>query len=370
VLFRSPVLVSAIVVALAIAARDFGLIRRSLWTPGILLFCLIALPWYVAVQLRNPEFFRVFILQHNLARFGTNLYHHPQPIWFYLPIVLLAVVPWTIFVIAACSETIRAWWAEGKSLFESGDALNVFLVIWLLLPIVFFSLSRSKLPGYILPAIPAGALLLTDYLRRHLSGEDSVPGWLFVLHALLSAAPVVPALMIQYILLQHGFPWGRSAMGAVLVASLVAIGIAVTLSRPSGLRLLRFVTLVPVVLAVAVVLRIGGPSLDETLSASPLARELSGTETHTLPIAVFSVPRETDYGLAFYRDQQVAHYEEGQIPSGEHLLIAPEGSESQIAKVTPDRRVSHLGTFAAQHLDYYWVSAPGMMPGMKHDHAR
>ena len=52
----------------------------------------------MAVQLRNPEFFRVFILEHNLARFGKDLYHHTQPFWYYLPVALLGLVPWTMFV--------------------------------------------------------------------------------------------------------------------------------------------------------------------------------------------------------------------------------------------------------------------------------
>ena len=74
---------------------------KTLWLPGILLFCAIALPWYFAVQIRNPEFFREFILEHNLGRFSKNLYHHTEPFWYYLPVTALALLPWTVFVIAA-----------------------------------------------------------------------------------------------------------------------------------------------------------------------------------------------------------------------------------------------------------------------------
>jgi 4-amino-4-deoxy-L-arabinose transferase-like glycosyltransferase len=73
--------------------------------PGIVLFLAVALPWYVAVQLRNPDFFRVFILEHNLGRFGQDLYHHRQPFWFYLPVLLLSLMPWTIWLILAGGET-------------------------------------------------------------------------------------------------------------------------------------------------------------------------------------------------------------------------------------------------------------------------
>lgn len=368
-LAKGPVamlLVASIITIFAIAQRDWAFIRRSLWIPGVLIFCLIAVPWYLLVQLRNPDFFRVFILQHNFARFGTNLYHHPQPIWFYLPVTLLALVPWTIFVSAAVLKAIRTWWSDRKSPSCSDNDLSLFLLIWLLLPVIFFSLSRSKLPGYILPSVPAGALLLSEYLHRRASDEAPPPRWLFVLHSIFAATPIVPALMIQYILIRHGFPWGHGTAVATAVALAVAIGMAVTLSRGSGLPLLRFVTLVPVVLTVAAILRIGGPSFDATLSARPLAQDLASMDTKHLPVAVLGVSRETDYGLAFYRDQIPLHYELGQIPLGEHLLVAPEGADSQIAKDTPDRRVSHLGKFAAQHLEYYWVSAPAVMSGMHH----
>ena len=78
---------------------------RRFWLPGVLLFCVSALPWFFAVQLRNPQFFREFILEHNLARFSSNLYHHPEPFWYYLPVTVLALVPWIVFVIAAFAES-------------------------------------------------------------------------------------------------------------------------------------------------------------------------------------------------------------------------------------------------------------------------
>ena len=65
-----------------------------------------ALPWYVVVQLRNPEFFRFFILEHNLARFSQDVYHHRQPFWFYLPVFLLALMPWTLALIVAVAERV------------------------------------------------------------------------------------------------------------------------------------------------------------------------------------------------------------------------------------------------------------------------
>ena len=353
-----PFLAAAIVVILAVAKGDYRLMARTCWMPGVALFVLTALPWYVAVQLRNPQFFRVFILEHNLGRFGKDLYHHTQPFWYYLPVVLLGLVPWTVFVGAALGETIRAWWREKREL-QSGDALPAFLVIWLIVPIAFFSLSASKLPGYIVPALPAGTLLLAEYVRRHVIDDPRPNFLLIVLHSMAAALPVVAALMMQYIVFQHSLPWGRATAISVGFAAVVAVGIALTLRRRLGLRVLRFVTLVPVVLAVAAVLRLGAPALDATLSARPLAQEINRVDNRTLPLAILRLSRESEYGLHFYRDQKILRYEAGEVPAGEHLLITPGGWQKNIAKWTTGRRVTYVGSFASQGMDYYWVARKG-----------
>lgn len=353
----APFLAALIIVLFAAVQRDLNWVWRTLWIPGIALFCVPVLPWYVEVQVRNPQFFREFILQHNLARFGTNLYHHTQPFWYYLPVMLLALVPWTVFVIAAAVETTRAWWSEGKSLFKSGDALNAFLLIWLVVPAIFFSFSQSKLPGYILPGVPAGTLLVAEYVRRHVTDEEKVSPRLAILHAIVAALPIVPALMLQHILLQHRFALSQGTMIASAISLVLAIGMALTLIGRPGLRALRFVTLIVVVLTVAAILRIGGPALDVSLSARPVAKDIASIETKPLPLAVFGVSRETEYGLAFYRNQAIVRYEQGMIPATEHLVVAREGSQTEIARIAVNRRISRLGDFAPQHLEYYWVSS-------------
>jgi len=356
----APFLAAMIIVIFAAAKNDFGSIWRTLWVPGVVLFLVVALPWHIAVQIKNPDFFRVFVLQHNLARFGTNLYHHPEPFWYYLPVVLLGLIPWAVFVVAALVETIRVWLTERQEMLGSEDALNALLVIWLAVPVVFFSFSQSKLPGYIVPALPAGTLLLAEYLRRHVTVSESPNIFVTILHSMVAATPVVSALMIQYIVLQHRLPWGKAAAISFSFAAVLAIGIAITLRTKLGFGALRFVTLVPVVLAVAAILRLGAPAIDSTLSVRPLANEISHLENKPLPLAVAHVSREIEFGLAFYRNQTIDRYDSGQVPPGEHLVVAPEGSQTAIAKQVAGRRVSYLGSFAPQGLDYYWVSAVGM----------
>lgn len=358
----APFLAAAVVTTFAMAAREYRLVLKTFWLPGVLLFCAIALPWYFAVQVRNPQFFREFILEHNLARFSSDLYHHRQPFWYYLPVTALALVPWIVFVLAAFADSARIWWAERKSVSPEPDfewQFTVFASCWLVLPVAFFSISQSKLPGYILPAIPAGAMLLADYLRRNLAEEQPVSKLLAVLHALVAAAPIIPSLLIAYLVTERRLPAGRPMLVALAIAFLLCAAIALTLVSRLRLRILRFVTLIPVVLSVAAVLKFGAVALDQKISARPLAVEIGGVETHPLPLAVYGVSREMEYGLAFYRNRTIVRYEAGPAPAEEHLLVAPASWKVNVALRTAGRRVSFLGHYAPQNVDYYWVAAAG-----------
>jgi hypothetical protein len=118
---------------------------------------------------------------------------------------------------------------------------------------------------------------------------------------------------------------------------------------------------------VAAVLRIGGPTIDQSLTARPLSNEIARIEAGYLPAAVFHVPRETEYGLAFYRNQKILSYDRGEIPAQAHLLVTTEGELSRLPNVVRNRRRSLLGVFPPQHLEYYWVSGAGSeMHAMPH----
>jgi 4-amino-4-deoxy-L-arabinose transferase-like glycosyltransferase len=359
----APFLAFLVIVSYAAAVRELRLLWKTFWLPGIILFCVVALPWYFAVQARNPEFFREFIVEHNLGRFSKNLYHHTEPFWYYLPVTALALLPWTVFAIAGFARSLRKWWAfrkaNGASRSDSEYRLRIFATCWLAVPVIFFSISQSKLAGYILPAIPAGALLLADYLRHRLEQNHAraVAPWLIILHALLAAAPIVPALLIAYLITQHRLPGGQPMLVALAVAFVLCAGIALTLARKNGLRMLRFVTLIPVVLTVGAVMKLGSQALDATLSARPLAQELATVEVHQRPLAVYHIRRELEYGLTFYRDQLSFNYDWGRVLPEEHLLVAQENSQAAIEKVLAGRRVSYLGHYAPQHVDYFWVAA-------------
>ena len=139
--------------------------QRSVWlslTWGVPLALAVSALWYGPVIARHGwSFIDEFFIQHHFARYVSNKYHHPQPIYFYPAIILMLVVPWTPFLIWAWVKA-RSWtWRANDSV----SIVRVFALAWLLMPIVFFSFSGSKLPGYILPALPAAAILIADVLR-------------------------------------------------------------------------------------------------------------------------------------------------------------------------------------------------------------
>jgi len=352
----APALVAVIILIFAAAKRDWRIVARTLWMPGIALFLAVALPWYLAVQLRNPEFFRVFILEHNLARFSKDLYHHRQPFWFYVPILLLSLMPWTLWLILAIIERMRLIWTEGKSAFSnSEDSWQLFLLIWLLVPVVFFSASQSKLPGYILPAIPAGALLISEYLAARRTEEKGMSLSLAATHGALCGLLVFGALSAASIQMNHRLAWGRGTAVASAIAAVVAVGIAAALLSRNGFRLLRSATLLAIVVSVGAILRLAAPVIDATQSARPIAESIQAFSREPVPLAVYKISREQEYGLEFYLNRPAQHYEKDDVPTEAHVLVTAQNTQPQVAQLVPGRRVSYLANVPAQKLDLYWV---------------
>lgn len=362
----APALAAVIILLFVALRRDWQAIRHTLWIPGIVLYLLVALPWYVAVQLRNPEFFRVFILEHNLARFSANVYHHPQPFWFYLPVFLLAVMPWTVALVVSVWERVRLIWVEQRQAFSTAeDSWALFLLIWMLVPVLFFSASQSKLPGYILPAVPAGALLMADYIAGRRTAESGGVDRKFsplfaAAHGIVCGVLIFIALSASSIALTRRLIWGRSTYIDAGIAALLAFAIGGALLSRSGVRLMGRLTMFAVVVSVAAAIRFAAPVIDATQSARPIAENIQAFSRETVTVALYHVHREQEYGLEFYLNRAMEKYEDGKIPPEAHVLVAGHGSQDQgsqvdVAKIVAGRRVSYLTSIPAQRLELYWV---------------
>jgi 4-amino-4-deoxy-L-arabinose transferase-like glycosyltransferase len=124
----------------------------------------VASVWYVPVYMKNGwPFVEDFFVNHHFARYLTNKYHHPQPIWFYPAVMLGGLMPWTFFLLAGAPSL---WRARRRRVETEEERLTLLALLWALVPLAFFSLSESKLPGYILPVFPALAVLAARSIER------------------------------------------------------------------------------------------------------------------------------------------------------------------------------------------------------------
>lgn len=142
------------------------LLISLLW--GVPLALIVAAIWYGPVIQRNGwKFVDEFFIQHHFARYVSNKYRHPGPFYYYLPTLLLLALPWSLFLLSALAK-IRRWnWRADDAL----SRFRLFALAWMVVPVAFFSISGSKLPGYILPVVPAAAFLIGERLSRIVRGE-------------------------------------------------------------------------------------------------------------------------------------------------------------------------------------------------------
>src|SRR5277367_5651972 len=314
----APFMAIAIIFSFTALRREWSLLRRSIWIPGIILYLAMVLPWFIAVQRRNPIFLRVFFLEHNLERFATDLYKHEQGAWYYVPVMLLGLTPWAVIAVAALVDAIREsfaeWRARGAKIrylvhSRAGDAFPEFLILWALFPIVFFSFSKSKLPGYVLPSLPPLTILAGDYLNR--KRQQGLQSWLLLTHALLTGVLTAVVLLLpRYLQARGKLPPATALIAASFTGCGAALLILVAVAR-FGLQRLRIATLVPVAVLLFYLLGVGpvfgiGPLsgskrianlLDQTYSARPLSTVLKAVLQPGETLAVYRVRRDMEYGL-------------------------------------------------------------------------
>ncbi len=142
-------------------------IRRWHVVSGLLIAAAVSLPWFwLAFRENGFAFIAIFFVNHNLARYITDIHHHTEPFYYFLLALPGLLLPWSGWLILLVPEsvrdTLRGW--------RRWDRATVFVACWALFPLIFFSASRSKLPGYILPSIPPVALLLGRCLADWIAG--------------------------------------------------------------------------------------------------------------------------------------------------------------------------------------------------------
>ncbi len=284
----------------ALATRRWRVTLRWAHPLAIAAFCIVALPWYVLCAARNPGFIRTFLFKHNFERYLTPIFRHEQPFWFFVPILILGLLPWTVLLAGVARHAARAWrqkrWA---------DSPGFFFACWAFFPVVFFSFSKSKLPGYVLPALPPLTLLLARTVDRAFKNEDRL---VRSLCGVLGATFVVLAASAGYWLRRLPPESGLDAhrlLGWILLAAVGGLAIAALgLTRLPGAALLAATVLMAVMVEGAN--RRALPQLDAYVSARAAAR--AGQARAADSLSVYRLRRAWRYGLNFYLHRELPEW--------------------------------------------------------------
>ena len=288
---------------------------RCLHPVAIASFCLTALPWYIICSRRNPDFFRIFVIEHNFKRYLTPEFQHIQPFWYYVPILLIAFVPWILALL----------WSVTFGLLRRGRKFQFsptswFLLSWAMFCLLFFSISKSKLPGYILPAVPAIGLLLSRAYVRLVPQE----GWTF---RLLLLGGAIPMVLMAPVLWSWHFGADRftanAARGSGWVWLVFGLANLLLAARKTAARqpfALASLSVVPILAILLFFNHLAPLFLQGDPSGKTIAQELRAAQIPPAQTYVTAMPRGQQFSLSFYLHQEIQTWDQNQPKEGYLLL--------------------------------------------------
>ncbi len=298
ILAKGPV---ALILAVGIGACYWSLHDRmhlKRWHPvaGLVIVLAVALPWFwLAYRQNGFGFILVFFINHNLARYVTDIHHHTQPFYYYVPVVLGLIFPWSAwFLFSASGETLRTLRRR-----REWNPADLFLGCWILFPLLFFSISRSKLPGYVIPILPPIALLLGAKFAGRIECTPSPRRGAALVHALVSAA--VGAGVLMALRTRYGAGWVPGAVIAMLTLLPALAGSAAAMR--GRWRAAVAATAVQGLVSVMAVVVVASPYLEKVLSAREIAAAALSNRSAGEEIATY---RYFHHTLDYYTGYQVA----------------------------------------------------------------
>jgi 4-amino-4-deoxy-L-arabinose transferase-like glycosyltransferase len=307
------VLPGAALVIYTLFRRDWSLWRRLHLIGGLLLFLAIAAPWFVAVSLRNGEFFDFFFIHEHFGRFLTNEARREGAWWYFIPIFLAGILPWlTVFV-----WTARRMWTDAP-VGRNGFSWQRFALVWSAFIFVFFSASGSKLPSYILPMFPALALTLGWQLT--VLPQTTLARLTLPLVAIMGVIALIA--LVAYATLAARFADSRQPLEPLLeygvwlkTACVVAFagGALGLFYLRSGKRTAAVLSVSLTALLAAMLVLTGHDTLAEVRSTGPIIARIVAANGPLRADVPFYTVRMYDQTLPYYLGRtvtQVEHYDE------------------------------------------------------------
>jgi 4-amino-4-deoxy-L-arabinose transferase-like glycosyltransferase len=319
----------------AVSLGGFFLLRGrwhqwKTWYPkGLWITAAIAAPWYLLCTAINGwAFIKVFFINQNLERFTSTIHGHDRPIYFFLPVLLLLTFPWTFIMISALRRTF------GKN--------DHVLLWWAAVPFVFFSFSGSKLPGYILPMVPAIALLLGKELLQPTSRVYRVA--VFIEAGTMAFIGVAFGFFGSTLNVDPHVSGTLIAVVAFVMAAVLTV-IAVWL-RPVFLAGFNVVAMTALLVTGTTMVF---PRFDATDTMRPWQTALSQLVREDQTVVMYKPQRWEEYGLDYYRFNRV------------HSVFSPEefvhaaSSQGRILCVAEDKTLEELSQVPAIDLEVVYA---------------
>ena len=360
-------LAALVILGYVIHRREWKIVPRMLLSPAAALFAAIAIPWYLICYWRNgTPFIEEFFIKHNIERLvSAAAIGHAQPLWFYLPILPAALFPWTPALLLPFWDAWKRGW---RRVTESPE--RIFLIYWIALPFLFFSLSENKLPGYLLPILPPLTLWMGHAISEHY-GQESLGYWftratLAASMVLLLSAPLIALLLPEALASGLGEALAQARLsglvrqilrGPVPMAGWIAlVGIVafslVLLWRGRTLDG-AFAGALGVAWIVLLLTTYLSPAINRVASVRTVAQRLESYDVAPGQLAVFYLHRNQVYGLGFYMGALPVEWDPKKSSPGAHYVAA----RDDIALDELHPGAHSLSLFPGQRLRL-WTLAP------------
>ncbi|MGH9784115.1 MAG: glycosyltransferase family 39 protein, partial [Terriglobia bacterium] len=334
--------------------HDWTALRKLVLSSAAAAFCAVAAPWYILCYAYNgAPFVEEFLVQQNLARLvSAAQLGHGQPFWFYVPILFAGLFPWSPLLLLPLLETLRA----RSSLFQ--DQRRAFLVWWIALPFLFFSLAENKLPGYVLPILPPLTLWIailveevslsveTGMNARSTRLPPKLPLALIGVSALLLlTVPLFAPLLSESLAtgLRRALAdwsltgaWTEMLRGAVPISRWILLAGAVGFSfaflwqkQALGAAYMALTGAAVCMLAITTHL---APSINRVASTRPVAERILSLAVPADEVAVYRIHRNQTYQLSFYLGSGLQEWSPENSAGKASLVVAGQGEQVPFAQ--------------------------------------
>jgi len=305
----------AIALTWILVERRTNEIVRMPWITAIAIYAAITIPWFTLAEMRNPGFLSFFFLHEHFARY-LHASEHGWGLWFFIPVVIFGAWPWIVFAPAG---------ARGMARESSTRSALKFLSIWFAFTFVFFSIPRAKLASYILPAMPALAIVCGYGIARLWSIPPDRRRRIFTWFVLLNVGAVMGACVGLFA--SRGFlSYALTVDGIVILSLLALMTIVVWMLRATSIG----APFIAIALTMVVILGLGARARDHAAQYATYRDLARAIVPHLRPGCVLASYRHNVQSLPFYtgfRERLVAYRGELDEP----FSNSPEAAESFIA---------------------------------------